>query len=200
MAGRKRGRRNSRVSTTMARQQRKGVSQPRPVVVVQTNQPRRKTGRRRGVGKQKSGTTNTAKTIREFVTDPIAGNGAGYIVMGPDNTQAGWLKGFLQAYHHYIIKSVSLEWHSAASSTASGVMSYEWDTTCTTTGVNTPMTNSIKITNNGTRSASGKTIAVEPQYESGTQNQFRIGYKGTGATGTAGFFKVRFTLLQNNPK
>lgn len=134
------------------------------------------------------------------MTGVIAGNATGHIIMGPDNGEASWLKGFLQAYHHYLITQVTLEWKSAASSTAGGLMAYEWDTTSTTTGANTPVTNSFKLTQNGSKTVSGNIIATERQYESGTQNQFRIGYKGTGANTTAGYFRVVFTLKQNNPK
>jgi hypothetical protein len=182
------------------RRRRPAPRRNRRVVPRRRPRPRRpqRRARRSGLGQSRAITNVVVR--REFVTNAINGDSAGYITLGPDNSQAAWLRGFLQSYHHYLITNVTLHWMSAAASTAAGLMSYDWDTTAEATGQGVPVTRSFKLTQNGSASASGRTIATKPEYESGAENQLRIVYRGSGASSVAGYFRVEFTLQQNNPK
>ncbi|QJZ28420.1 hypothetical protein 3 [Kummerowia striatad enamovirus] len=185
---------------------KRGPIRPRPrpqpvnVVVNTAGTSRQNSARKSRKGRSRANSSgSTPVTTREFVTEALKGNASGYIVIGPDNAQAGWIKGLLQAYHHYIVESLTLHWMSSAPMTAGGVMSYEIDTRCTGTGSNVPVTHSFKLTANGQVSFPRSVLAVHQQYES-DENQLRILYKGSGNTDTCGYFRVVFRLRQINPK
>lgn len=186
------GRRNTRPPPRRARPGPRPAARP-PV--------RRRRNRRRGVRRQRAvGMTgqNRGETF-VFTVDDLKGNSSGSITFGPSLTNCVALSGgILKAYHEYKITMVTLDYVSEASSTSAGSISYEIDAHCKLTELKSTL-NKFGITKNGKRNLPSKLINGLEWHET-SEDQFRILYKGNGATTVAGSFRITIRVATQNPK
>nr|WMZ16778.1 MAG: coat protein [Cnidium polerovirus 1] len=178
------------------------VIRPKPVVVVQTNQPRRRRGRRGRGNRRSSGGIQRSGGFRHqlvFSKDDLKGNSSGIIKFGPDLAEhQAFCKGLLNAYHQYKITNVRVQYKSEAASTLSGSIAYELDPSCKLTTLESKL-RKFPITRNASASWSAREINGEV-WQNSTENQFFFLYKGNGDSGVAGSLLISYNVLVQNAK
>jgi len=184
-------------------QRRRTVARTQPVVVVAPSGSTRR-GRRRGPARPRRRRTpgNRGGSRGEtfvFSKDSIAGNSSGSITFGTSLSDYPAFKdGVLKAYHEYKITNCVLQFVTEASSTAAGSISYELDPHCKASSL-TSTINKFSITKTNSRSFPAKMINGL-EWHSSDEDQFRILYKGNGASSVAGSFKITMRVQLQNPK
>nr|ALR87186.1 coat protein [Phasey bean mild yellows virus]QTJ01863.1 coat protein [Phasey bean mild yellows virus]QTJ01869.1 coat protein [Phasey bean mild yellows virus]QTJ01881.1 coat protein [Phasey bean mild yellows virus]QTJ01887.1 coat protein [Phasey bean mild yellows virus] len=185
------------------RRRNKRVTRRQRVVVVQApGLPRR--GRRQRRNRRRAsrgGRAGGGRSSETFVLskDNLAGSSSGSITFGPSlSEKPEFSSGILKAYHEYKIIMVTLEFISEASATSSGSIAYELDPHCKYSSLQSSI-NKFGITKNGSRSWSSKFINGE-EWHDASEDQFRILYKGNGASSIAGSFRITFKCQFQNPK
>ncbi|AMQ22791.1 putative coat protein P3 [Ixeridium yellow mottle virus 1] len=195
-AGRNVGRRRRRRTNTIPRRRN------RVVVVQASRQPQRGARRRRVRRRPAGGSGVGVRRSREtfvFTKDSIAGSASGSITFGPSLSESpAFSSGILRAYHEYKITMVKLEFISEASSTSSGSISYELDPHCKSSSLQSTV-NKFGITKNGAKTWTARLINGQ-EWHDATEDQFRILYKGNGASSVAGSFRITITCQLQNPK
>lgn len=137
-----------------------------------------------------------------FMLDSFKGNASGVLKFGPSLSQdPAFATGILAAFHQYKISSLFIQYISESSSQTAGSILYELDTTCTATGVTSPLRR-FAISDKSKPSA---TFAAGPingeKWIPSSQNQFYLSYKGNGeSTEIAGCLLVKFTVQCLDPK
>ncbi|DAZ87608.1 TPA_asm: P3 protein [Kalanchoe marnieriana polerovirus] len=175
-----------------------------PVVVVQTPRTtRRQRRRRRGGarGRRRAVPAGAGGTIETFVfsKDSLTGSSSGNITFGPSLSDCpAFSNGILKAYHEYKISMVTLEFISEASSQSSGSIAYELDPHCKLTSLSSTI-NKFGITKPGRRTFTASFINGTEWHDT-SEDQFRILYKGNGATTVAGSFRITIRCQFHNPK
>nr|ABP68693.1 coat protein [Cereal yellow dwarf virus RPV]ABP68801.1 coat protein [Cereal yellow dwarf virus RPV]QGT40970.1 coat protein [Cereal yellow dwarf virus RPV]QGT40971.1 coat protein [Cereal yellow dwarf virus RPV]QGT41051.1 coat protein [Cereal yellow dwarf virus RPV] len=182
---------------------RRPAARTQPVVVVTSNGPARRGRRRRPVGPRRGRTPRSGGGSRGetfvFSKDSLAGNSSGSITFGPSLSEyPAFQNGVLKAYHEYKITNCVLQFVSEASSTAAGSISYELDPHCKASSLASTI-NKFTITKTGARSFPAKMINGLEWHPS-DEDQFRILYKGNGASSVAGSFKITLRVQLQNPK
>ncbi|WBK56460.1 P3 protein [Triticum yellow stripe virus] len=182
---------------------RNAATRAQPVVVVSTNGAARRGRRRRPVRSRRGRATGLGRgsggETLVFAKDSIKGNSSGSITFGPSLSEYPAFKdGVLKAYHEYKITNCVLQFVSEASSTAAGAIAFELDPHCKSSTL-TSTINKFSITKTGARSFSAKMINGLSWVPSDT-DQFRILYKGSGDSSTAGSFRITMVVHTQNPK
>ncbi|ASK51773.1 P3 protein [Wheat leaf yellowing-associated virus] len=174
----------------------------RPVVVVRpTPKPRRVRRRRASAGggavRGPGGRSN--REVFTFTVDDLKANSSGILKFGPNLSQyAAFNNGILKAYHEYKITSLTIQYNSCSSSTTSGAIALEVDTSCSQT------TTGSKIVSFPVKSNTRKTFPTSfirgKDFVTTTADQFWLLYKGNGDSSLAGQFVCRFECQFQNPK
>nr|AHJ60017.1 coat protein [Suakwa aphid-borne yellows virus]AHJ60020.1 coat protein [Suakwa aphid-borne yellows virus]AHJ60023.1 coat protein [Suakwa aphid-borne yellows virus] len=173
------------------------------VVVVQAPGAPQRGGRRRRNRRRPSrgGRARGASQGETFVfsKDNLSGSSSGSITFGPSLSESpAFSSGILKAYHEYKISMVKLEFISEASSTSSGSIAYELDPHCKLSSLQSTV-NKFGITKSGSRTWSAKFINGS-EWHDAAEDQFRILYKGNGASSPAGSFRITIKCQVQNPK
>ncbi|AGN54057.1 coat protein P3 [Barley yellow dwarf virus-kerIII] len=197
-AGRRRNNRNVR----------KSKPKPKPravrtVVMVQPNGagPRRRNNRRsRGRGSNPLSGSAGRSEIFVFSVDGLKTNSSGILKFGPGLSQCPALSGgILKSYHRYKIANVKIQYKSHASSTTTGAIYIELDTSCTQSALGSTI-NSFSINQSGSKTFNTEQIDGK-DYRETTLNQFYLLYKGSESeSNTAGQFIVTFRVMNTTPK
>lgn len=194
--------RNGRRRVRLPRRlQRRRPAQP-IVVVSGPNQIRRRRRRRGNSSRRGANAAPGRGGSREtfvFTKDDLAGNTSGSLTFGPSLSECpAFATGILKAYHEYRISQCTLEFISEAPSTASGSIAYELDAHCKISSLSSKI-NKFGITKGGKRSfAASKINGIE--WHDSSEDQFRLLYKGNGASNIAGSFRVTIVVATQNPK
>nr|ABY73591.1 coat protein [Barley yellow dwarf virus PAV]ABY73657.1 coat protein [Barley yellow dwarf virus PAV]ABY73663.1 coat protein [Barley yellow dwarf virus PAV] len=189
------GRRGPRRANNGTRRRRRRAI--RPVVVVQSNRagPRRRNARR-ARGRRPNSVFGPKRGAEVFVfsVDNLKANSSGIIKFGPDLSQCPAVSdGVLKSYHNYKISSVNVEFKSHASSTTSGAMFIELDTSCKQSALASYI-NSFTISKSASKSFKATEIGGT-QFQASSVNQFFLLYKANGTTSdTAGQFIIKLEI------
>ncbi|QOI58524.1 coat protein [Miscanthus yellow fleck virus] len=192
------GRRSQRNARRRANRRRS----TRPMVVVRTPSRPRRVRRRRALTGGNAGRGPGRRSNREvltFTVDDLKANSTGILKFGPSLSQyPAFYNGLLKAYHEYKINALTIQYNSCSSSTTSGSISLEVDTSCSQT------TTSSKIitfpVNKNNRQTFPSSYIRGKDFVNSTVDQFYLLYKGNGDSSLAGQFVCRFECVFQSPK